>query len=114
MSTSANGIRTIGLRHHQDYWTRSGFPTPLPRLDPETLQKLPASRYALGQMIIMLHGEAVRAYAGVWRDEMTTVKPMVQIDKETGEIVYLNGILKEMPVEEAFDLVKLLVEKQTV
>ena len=114
MSTSANGMRTIGMRHHQDYWTRLGFPSPLPRLDVKTLEKLPAQRYALGDMIIMLHGDAVRAYAGVWRDEITTIRPMVQINKDTGEIVFLNGILKEMSAEEAFQLVKLLVEKQTV
>jgi hypothetical protein len=114
MSTSANGIHSNEKRHHQDYWTRSGFPTPLPRLNPKTLQKLPASRYAAGEMVIMLHGDPVPAYAGVWRERTTSVKPMVQIDKETGEILFLTGVLKEMPPEEALNLIKLLVEKQTV
>jgi len=94
------------MHHIQDFHIRVGYPGDLPRIEPEKIKNLPGTG-----KVIDVYGSPVAVKAGIWSERTTTVRLWAQVRRETGEILFLNGVLKGTPPLEAFQMVDHLVTR---
>ena len=95
------------MAHIQDYHgTRNGFAVgDLPRLPKEKVQRLPGTG-----AVVDVYGPEEAVWAGIWSERRTTVRLWAQVKRETGEILFLNGIKKGTPPLGAFQMVEHLIK----
>ena len=111
---TGNGRNEKYMTHYQDYRVRgaglSGKELGFPPLPEEKLRHFKGVPYAMGQVIIDLHGVSVPCYSGIWRETTSSICPWFQIYKDTGEVGYMCEFLKDMPKEEIWELLNAILD----